>query len=84
VLLDNINDLDAVNRGALLAQLTKNTAGTVLLAGAWQAKKPLPETDNTATLNALKPLQVAWVEAGNIELLTENTTEATTEAKEVA
>lgn len=62
VLLDNINELDYINRAALFARLRKHDGGSVVLAYAWQQKGAQPEE----VAKALAPVSLVWLEDGAV------------------
>lgn len=72
VLLDDINDLDALNRKALLMSLAESGAESVIVAGAWQQNQALPEMESALKfVESLGDVTVAWVQGGVIEMVGE-------------
>ena len=72
VLLDDINDLDALNRRDLLKSLADVSAGSVVVAGAWQQNQALPEMESALKfVESLGDVTVAWVDGGEIITINE-------------
>jgi hypothetical protein len=68
VLLDDINDLDALNRRTLLLSLAESGAGSVLVAGAWQQNQALPDMESALGFvdDLGDDVTVAWVDGGDV------------------
>lgn len=63
ILLDNLNELDNVNRKQVLARLRERAeTGTVIIAAAWQQSN----SDMDRIANALAPITVVWAEQGKL------------------
>ena len=72
VLLDDINDLDSLNRRTLLLSLAESGAESVIVAGAWQQNQALPDMESAMNfVEALGDVTVAWVQDGNITVINE-------------